>query len=111
MAEAHSTDQKMMARVLKGQEHLTIEQQLRNVCESFEIVQNDNVRLYALADKQDDEIERLDADAACERAEKESLKLEVERLRARVQELGVILSAWGISGWESPADVDGDRNG
>lgn len=52
-----------------------------------------------------DEIERLDADAACERAEKESLKLEVERLRARVQELGVILSAWGISGWESPADV------
>jgi hypothetical protein len=54
-----STDQEMMARVLKGQEHLTIEQKLRNVCESFEVVQKDNVRLYALADTQDDEIERL----------------------------------------------------
>lgn len=56
-----TTDKEMMARVLAGQEHLTVEQQLRNVCESFAIVQKDNVRLYALADEQDDEIETLKA--------------------------------------------------
>jgi hypothetical protein len=31
------------------------------------------------------EIERLDADAACEKAEKDTLRLEVERLRAALE--------------------------
>jgi hypothetical protein len=33
------------------------------------------------------ELKRLDADAACEKAEKESLKLEVERLRAALERI------------------------
>lgn len=34
-----------------------------------------------------DEIERLDAEAACEKAEKESLQLEAKRLQAAIETL------------------------
>jgi hypothetical protein len=79
-------DQEMMARVLKGQEHLTVEQQLRNVCESFSIVQADNVRLYALADKQDDEIERITTDLARAQASLALRDNEVAQLRMDVKQ-------------------------
>jgi hypothetical protein len=41
-----------------------------------------------------DEIERLDADAACEKAEKESLKLEIERLRAALADAEANYTRW-----------------